>query len=68
MVNLVPLHGPQEHARLACLLGQAVVDVGDDGERGALWVAEAHVDPVIPGKTSKFTQSLIQNAHGDGIH
>ena len=49
VVDLVPLHGPQEHAGLACLLGQAVVDVCEDGERGALWVAEAYVDPVIPG-------------------
>lgn len=49
VVDLLPLRGPQEHPGLACLLGQAVVDVGDDRESGALRVAEAHIDPVIPG-------------------
>lgn len=48
MVDLLPLRCPHEDAGLAGLFGQAVVDVGDDGEGGAFWVAEAHVDPVIP--------------------
>lgn len=47
MVDLVPLCGPHEHSSLAGLFGQAVVDVREDGEGGALWVAETHIDPVI---------------------
>lgn len=56
MVDLVHLRGPHEDAGLAGLLGQAVVDVGDDGESGALWVTEANVDPVIP-ETSQTEQN-----------
>jgi len=65
VLHLLPLHGPQEHARLARLLGQPVVDVGDDRERGAGRVAEAHADPVIPGtkepnKKNSLSTQLIQ--------
>lgn len=47
MVDLLPLCRPHEDTSLTGLFGQAVVDVRDDGEGGALWVAQAHVDPVI---------------------
>ena len=47
MVDLLQLRCPHEDAGLAGLLGQAVVDIRDDGEGGSLWVADAHVDPVI---------------------
>lgn len=47
MVDLLPLCRPHEDASLAGLFGQAVVDIRDNGEVGALWVAEANVDPVI---------------------
>lgn len=56
MVDLVPLHRPQEDAGLAGLLSQAVVDVGDDGEGGVMWVAEAYIDPVI-SKTQQTANS-----------
>lgn len=47
MVDLLPLSRPHEDPSLAGLFGQAIVDVRDDGEGSTLWVAEAHVDPVI---------------------
>lgn len=54
MVDLVPLHCPHKDAGLAGLLGQAVVDVGDDGEGGVFWVANAYVNPVV-SKTQQET-------------
>lgn len=56
MVDLLSLRGPHDDTGLAGLFGQAVVDVGDDGEIGACWVAEAHVDPII----SKRQQMQIE--------
>lgn len=47
MVDLLPLCRPHEDPGLAGLFGQAVVDVRNDGEGGALWVADANIDPVI---------------------
>lgn len=50
MVDLLFLHGPHKDAGLAGLLGEAVVDIRDYGEVGALWVTEAHIDPVISNR------------------
>lgn len=50
VVDLLLLRCADEGARLAGLFGEAVVDVGDDGEVCALWIAKAHVDPVISGE------------------
>lgn len=61
MVDLLSLHGPHKDASLAGLLGEAVVDVRDDGEVGALWVAEAHVDPVISNRQSNAGIVLISS-------
>lgn len=47
VVDLLLLRCADKGARLARLFGEAVVDVGDNGEVGALWVAKAHVDPVV---------------------
>lgn len=47
MVDLLLLRCADKGAGLAGLLGEAVVDVRDDGEVCALWIAEAHVDPVV---------------------
>jgi len=52
-VNLLPLACPHEDAGFTSLFGEAVVDVRDDGEGGAMWVAEAHIDPVI-SETNKL--------------
>lgn len=62
MVDLLPLRRPHEDAGLAGLFGQAVVDVGDDGEGGALWVADANIDPVI-----SRTQQKAQCRHSTGF-
>lgn len=48
VVDLLLLRCADKGASLAGLLGEAVVDVRDNGEVGALWIAKAHVDPVIP--------------------
>lgn len=47
MVDLLFQCGPHKDTGLASLFGQAVVDVGDNGKIGAMWVAEAHIDPII---------------------
>lgn len=59
---LLPLRCPHEDADLAGLFGQTVVDVGDDGEGGALWVAEANIDPVI-SETQQTQQCSTDSAH-----
>lgn len=65
VVDLLSLHGPHKHARLACLFGQAVVDVGDDGEGGSWGVAEAYIDPVIPA-TKQQHHLLTRVSPSDG--
>ncbi len=59
MVDFLLLRGPHEDAGLARLFGQAVVDVRDDGKGGALWVTEAHIDPVI----SKTKHTVMISSH-----
>lgn len=50
VVDLLLLRRADEGASLAGLLGEAVVDVRDNCEVCALWIAEAHVDPVVSYK------------------
>ena len=59
MVDLLSLRRPHKDAGLAGLFGQAVVDIGDDGEVGALWVAEANIDPVISDTHNKRVTKLM---------
>lgn len=62
MVDLLPLCRPHEDPGLAGLFGQAVVDVRNDGEGGALWVADANIDPVI-----SRTQQTAQCRYSPGF-
>lgn len=67
VVDLLPLTGPHEDPGLTGLFGQAVMDVSDDGEVGALWVAEAHADPVISetkqtNKRKQYMSDSIRNS------
>lgn len=53
VVDLLLLSRPHEDASLAGLFGQPIVDVRQDCEGGTLWIAEAHIDPVIPETQGK---------------
>lgn len=54
VVDLLFLWCADKGAGLAGLLGEAVVDVRDNSEVGALWIAKAYIDPVISwGKEEK---------------
>lgn len=47
VAHLFSLSGPHKHPSLPRLFGEAVMDIGDNGEFCAFWVADAHVHPVI---------------------
>lgn len=47
VVDLLFLWRADKGASLAGLLGEPVVDIRDNSEVGALWIAEAYIDPVI---------------------
>lgn len=53
MVDLLFLCGAHKGAGLAGLLSEAVVDVRDNSEVGALRIAEAYIDPVISERKKK---------------
>lgn len=53
MVDLLFLCGAHKGAGLAGLLSEAVVDVRDNSEVGALRIAKAYIDPVVSKNKKK---------------
>lgn len=58
VAHLFSLSGPHEHPSLPRLFGEAVVDVGDYGERCAFWIADANIYPVISVKEATVMSKI----------
>lgn len=58
VADLLLLRCADKGAGLAGLLGEAVVHVGDNSEGCALWIAEAHADPVVSLKWKNINQNV----------